>query len=554
MWAFDLGTTNTGVARWDAAARRPSQVALPALCRAPGEGGALEAPPVVPSATHVLDADLAARIGAWPWVRHHTFLGTQALIGRPALERNAAWPSPAFAVGFKTALAREPTRPLVRVGGRSFTAREVAGRFVRELLVAVKGATGERVRDLVLTVPVGSWEAYRAELGSIARDLGVTRLRFLDEPVAAAIGYGLGIERERRVLVFDMGGGTLHVALVRLSARGTDVGMCDVLAKHGRAVGGDLVDRWLLEDVCTTLGIPLTAPAETADETEGLWWRLMLAEARRVKEAVHVSEQATFTVIVPDELRGLRARLRDCPTSLVVTRTRVEEVLRARGLYALVDEAVDATLAEAGVAPDEVLLVGGSSLLPGIYPRLEQRFGRDRVRGWLPFEAVVLGGAVYAGDAWSQSDFIVHDYALVTHDRDTQAPAYTIVVPRGTRFPTAPDLWKRQLVPTCALGEPESLFKLVVYEIGGHGGDARRFGWDASGALHVLHDGDRVVVPLNEANPTLGTLDPPHAPSDKRPRLELAFGVNTDRWLCATVTDLRSKKKLLKDAPVVRLL
>ncbi|MES2638477.1 MAG: Hsp70 family protein [Myxococcota bacterium] len=554
MWAFDLGTTNTGVARWDAEARRPSLLTLPGICRTPG--GALEAPPVVPSATHVLEADLAARVGAWPWVRHHTFLGTQALIGRPALERNAAWPGPAFAVGWKTALAREPTRPLVRVGDRSFTARDVARRFVRELLVAVKAESGERVRDLVLTVPVGSWEAYRAELGSLATDLGVTRLRFLDEPVAAAIGYGLGIDRERRVLVFDMGGGTLHVALVRLSARGTDRGMCEVLAKHGRAVGGDLVDRWLLEDVCAALGIPLAPEraTETADETEGLWWRLMLAEARRVKEAVHIAEQATFTVIVPDELRGLRARLRDCPTSLVVTRTRVEEVLRTRGLYTLVDEAVDATLAEAGVAPDEVLLVGGSSLLPGIYPRLEQRFGRDRVRAWLPFEAVVLGGAVYAGEAWAQSDFIVHDYALVTHDRDTQAPAYTIVVPRGTRFPTAPDLWKRQLVPTCALGEPESLFKLVVYEIGGHGGDARRFGWDAAGALHVLHDGDRVVVPLNEANPTLGTLDPPHAPSDKRPRLELAFGVNANRWLCATVTDLQSKKKLLKDEPVVRLL
>ncbi|MDO9280436.1 MAG: hypothetical protein Q7U06_00905, partial [Pseudomonadota bacterium] len=80
------------MARWDADARRPSLLTLPGICRSPGEGGALEAPPVVPSATHVLEGDLAARIGTWPWVRHHTFLGTQALIGRTALERNAAWP------------------------------------------------------------------------------------------------------------------------------------------------------------------------------------------------------------------------------------------------------------------------------------------------------------------------------------------------------------------------------------------------------------------------------------------------------------------------------
>jgi hypothetical protein len=280
----------------------------------------------------------------------------------------------------------------------------------------------------------------------------------------------------------------------------------------------------------------------------------MLAEARRVKEAVHLAEHATFTVIVPDELRGVRARLGDRPASLVVTRAEIEALLAARGLYTLIEEAVAATLAEAGAAPDEVLMVGGSSLLPGIYPRMEERFGRDRVRGWLPFEAVVTGGAVYAGGAWAQSDFIAHDYALVTHDRQTQAPAYTVIVPRGTRFPTAPDLWKRQLVPTCALGEPESVFKLVVYEIGGHGGDARRFGWDAGGALHLLHDGDRIVVPLNAANPTLGALDPPHTPADTKPRIEVAFGVNADRWLCATVTDLKTKKRLLRDEPVVRLL
>ena len=90
-------------------------------------------------------------------------------------------------------------------------------------------------------------------------------------------------------------------------------------------------------------------------------------------------------------------------------------------------------------------------------------------------------------------------------------------------------------------------------------GDDRRSMWDQEGALKKLggkesSSGDPVVVPLNESNPTLGRLDPPHSPRDRRPRLEIAFGVNADRWLCATVEDLRTKSFIMQEEPVVRLL
>ena len=64
----------------------------------------------------------------------------------------------------------------------------------------------------------------------------------------------------------------------------------------------------------------------------------------------------------------------------------------------------------------------------------------------------------------------------------------------------------------------------------------------------------QVVVPLNAASPTLGYLDPPHDPRDRRPRLEIAFGVNADRWLIATVHDLLTRKELMREEPVVRLI
>jgi hypothetical protein len=226
------------------------------------------------------------------------------------------------------------------------------------------------------------------------------------------------------------------------------------------------------------------------------------------------------------------------------------------------DQAAASGIREAEV--EEVLMVGGSTLLPEVYPFFEKRFGRNRVRAWQPFEAVAYGASALSAGSFAQADFIVHDYAFVTYDAKTHKPEYTVVVPSGTRFPSPPDLWKRRLTPTCSLGEPETLFKLVICEIGQATGGTSRFHWDARGGLRKLggedqsrgsdDPGDPVVVPLNEANPTLGYLDPPHPPRDRRPRLEISLGVNAERWLCATVYDLKAAKMLMEEEPVVRLL
>ncbi len=551
-WGIDLGTTNTGLARWDTKDRRAVLVELPGVCRLPGSQDILSAPQMVPSAVHILEPDFWTRVGRWPVVRDLTFMGREALIGRQALDANEAWPHPEFVPTFKAQLSRDPARHLARMGTRMYSARDVARMFFRELMVETYKATGERIRDLVITVPIASYDGYRAELREMATQAGIRKIRFLDEPVAAAVGYGISIDRPKNVLVLDIGGGTAHVVYAQLTPRGAEGGACEVLGKEGRRVGGNLVDRWLLEAVCAELGIRLDdAPA---DEMEGLWQRLMLAEARRVKESLHFREVETFTLTAPEELRGVRARL-GAHHSLKLTREFLVAVLEKRGFYALLDEMLESALGEKSKAVDEVLMVGGSTLLPGVYPKFEQLFGRDRVRGWQPFESVVTGAAIYAGGGWTQSDFIVHDYALLTHDPKTQEPQYTVVIPHGTRFPTAPDFWKRSLVPTCALGEPERLFKLIVYEMG-RNDDSVKYGWDASGNLRPLgnagsHD---LVVALNAANPTLGTLDPPHPPSDRAPRLEVSFGVNADRWLIATVRDLKGRKLLMHDEPVVRLL
>jgi molecular chaperone DnaK (HSP70) len=489
-------------------------------------------------------------------------MGPLAHIGRPAMELNAVRPRKNFASTFKRALGMSPLLPLARAEGRSFSAREVARLFLRELFAEARRVSGERIRDLVITSPVEAFETYRAELAAISRSLGVRKLRFIDEPVAAALGYGLGLSRARRVLVVDFGGGTLHIGLVGLDAKGVEAGASEVLAKAGRDIGGNLVDRWLLQELCRRLSYPLE---DEPDEEGRMWERMLLAEACRVKEAVYFQDRATFEITAPEDLRRFEARLSGLETrSVEIGRQDLVQVLRARGLYAALEGCLHQVLeqaAERGTPEaeiDDVLMVGGSTLLPEVYALFEARFGRARVRAWHPFEAVAFGGSVFAAGRAEPADFIVHDYALLTYDLKTKDPQHTVIVPRGTRFPSKMDLWKRALVPTCSLGEPERVFKLVICEIG-EGGADRSFAWDASGRLHRLGGGsngtaEALVVKLNDANPALGHLDPPHSPKDQRPRLEVAFGVNAERWLCATVFDLHAHKHLMREEPVVRLL
>src|SRR5215210_3840156 len=328
-WALDLGTTNSGVAFWDESLGRPRLVELPAICRKPAseKEDPLEAPRLVPSAVHFLEKLRALdRLGSWPPLARRFFIGQRALIGRPALERNEGNVHPSFVPTFKPGLSSEALRPLARIGRESLSARDAAHAFLRELLREVKKATGHRVRDLVVTSPITVFETYRAEVQQALRELGVRRVRFIDEPVAAALGYGISLGNERTVLVVDVGGGTMHVVLVRLSPQGAISGEATVLAKRGRPLGGNAVDGWVLLDLCRQMGHDITADD---DEVTRLWRRLMLAEACRVKEAVYFQGEAAF-LMSPG---GWTSREAPGTGFVTLTRSRLREILDEHGFY-----------------------------------------------------------------------------------------------------------------------------------------------------------------------------------------------------------------------------
>lgn len=514
-WAIDLGTTNTVVAVEEHGSVRT--VDLPALHRTLP----VEQPPLIPSALQVDEE----RRGFWIFrrrVRH-------VVVGQQALSRNYDGRSPSFAQGFKRDLAALPHRTVLRVGDQTgMSAREAARLFLGELLAALQRDGFAPPQDLTIPAPVDYFEQYRAELQAMARAAGVRRFRSLDEPVAAALGYGISVARDQTLLVVDFGGGTLNLAAARLGLTTASTGRSQVLAKHMLRVGGDDVDYWLAGHLFGGRAVGLPE-----------WHRDVLWETMWLKERVcrEGAAEARWS--------GLTVRL---------TRDTLEQLLEARGLFELLRgglEEIRLQLREgSGTEPDQVLLVGGSTQLPGIPAVVDAAFPNAVVRHdpEYVFSSVALGAARFAGGV-PVEDFVYHDYALAVQNEQTRGVEYELLVPHRTPYPTPEEFAVRFYADYPGMEE----IRLSVCEIG-------RLG-QAPVEWRARPNGNRYWTPTQPADHALvAELNPADAPLALRPagrgdspRVRASFSINGDRWLCVTVVDLLRKEALLEHSPVVRL-
>ena len=528
--AIDLGTTNSVVAAVQAGSVRV--LSLPGIAREqPVEQAAL-----VPSAIHVQES----APGRWPFLSWRLPWGRRALdvhIGQQALHRNLSGTSPAFAQGFKRALGSQPHRPVLRTAAGALSVRETTALFLRELLAAARAPLGVRrgrvTDDLTIPVPVGFYEPYRAELRDIARRLGVRRFRSLDEPVAAALGYGVNIAREERLLVVDFGGGTLDLAVVRLGPQTAGGGAAPILAKHMVALGGDDVDCWLVERLLMDL----------SDLPE--WQYDARWEAMRVKEQVSKNSGAAVEFC----WNGIR-RLLD--------REGLVRLLTERGLYDRLGGALAEIKRQLAESPepgapggvDQVLLVGGSTLLPEVPAVVDAAFPAAVVRHdpAFVFTAVASGAARFAGGI-AVDDFIYHDYCLAVQNEQTRAVEYELLVPRHTRYPTSPDFAVRYYADYAGMTE----MRFRVCEAGRLGQEPIAWQARSNGGGYWSPRNEEERARVVELNPGDAALPLRPAGEGTSPRLRVTYTINADRWLCATVEDLVRRQPLRVHEPVVRL-
>ena len=525
-WAIDLGTSNTTIC--EDRSGRPHVVNLPGLAKLEP----VTQTPVLPSCVCVMDQD-----------------GDKVLIGQEAVTYNWDGRAAGFARGFKRHLGNESGRAVARVGGRPFTAQDAASLFLRELVGALEARFDEDVADVTIATPSGFYETYRAELQAIVRRVkrrgwwertwarmtgkptGIV-FRTLDEPVAAALGYGVDVGRPTTLVAFDFGGGSMEAAVVRTrGARTAETGRAEVLAKQAVELGGDDIDRWILERL---------VPSALHD-----WpgWEVALRwEAERVKLLASAGSEGDFTF--RNESYGR------------LDYGVLSDILAANGLYARIRELLDALLAELrtrhGVPPgaiDDVILEGGSTLLPEVRNVVGDVLGRDKVREWLPFEAVARGACIFAGGAHVE-DFIYHDYALRLLPDDDSDAEYELLIPGGTRFPTVDDFATRYYAPGF---DGQRHINLFICEVGRVAGRPVEWTERPNGSRRFVPAtaGERAFcLCLNEADPAL-----PLSPAGRgtAPRLRVTYSVDENRWLCVTVHDLHRKTDLRVKHPVVRL-
>ena len=280
----------------------------------------------------------------------------------------------------------------VQMGAEQYTPQEISAFILKALKERASRALGQPVSKAVITVPAYFTDAQRQatrEAGDLA---GLEVVRIINEPTAAALSYESGSEGHRKILVYDLGGGTFDVSVVSMEA-----GVVEVLASTGdNHLGGDDFDQILLERLNTYLETELGL----ADVRQS---RLLQARLRRAAEGAKIElSHQPYTCLEEDHIASVNGEALhlSCDLSRADFERDLEELL-ARTM-----QAVTTALNDADVRPsqlDRILLVGGSTRIPRIAQLLAERLGQEPHGGVDPDLCVALGAAVQAGIEMGQA-------------------------------------------------------------------------------------------------------------------------------------------------------
>lgn len=326
-----------------------------------------------------------------------------------------------------------------RYRGRQYRPEELSALILRKLSQDAEEQTGE-VKDVVITVPAYFAESHRRATMDAGELAGLQVRAIINEPTAAALFYATNHDINGKILVFDLGGGTFDVTVMKVAGRSIDI----IASEGDRHLGGTDFDR-ALADIVSRKFLAETgrSPFSTDGDLEKF---LNQAEERKRALSVRPSQRVL--------LQGERAR-----TQVLITREEFDEGISP--LVAKAEMLVEAVLDEAGLEPKQiakVLLVGGSSRVPFVQQRLESIFGFAPVTEVNLDEAIACGAAVYSGLSGLREDaaFIPagvrrglqdvhlvevanHSYGtiVVSDDEETarQVLANDILIPKGSSLP-----------------------------------------------------------------------------------------------------------------------